>query len=323
MKVNPKFKLLVYVAFLTFILVMLGIWYSGVNFWGNLYIRDCAEVKMCGSADISLRKEYFPDVSFKNCIGIFSISNKCKYENLPVVEEVTAWKAYVLPVNSTVVRSNVVGVGWWSYPDDIVEITADPNDLLILVNKKYKLPSTYAPSGLINLGDSGVRNGGHYLGRAVILGDLKALGDAARVDGVDIAIKSAYRSYSTQTATYNSWLSKYNYNYDLVDTFSARAGHSQHQLGTTIDFTTNECNDSIGNVFNSTQASVWLSENAWKYGFVISYPIGVETITGFKYEGWHYRYIGVENARLWKESGLVLDQFLALQDVNQSFIAIP
>lgn len=316
MKVNPRFKLLVYMAFLFFILGMLGVWYSNVIFLRNWYQTDCLNVVLCDCANETNRREYFPDVSFKNCVGIHVISNKCKAENLPQIGGVVAWKAYKLPVRNSSVSSTFIAGGWWSYPSEIVEITADPNELLVLVNKKYKLPATYVPSGLINLGDSGVRNSGHHVGRVVMLDDLKNMGNDARAAGIDLAIRNAYRSYGTQQSIYNNWLKKYGNDYSFVDTFSARPGHSQHQLGTTIDFTTSESNDLIGDVFNSTRACSWLAENAWKYGFVLSYPSGGESITGYKYEGWHYRYIGVDNASAFKDSGLTLDQYLATQPIN-------
>jgi D-alanyl-D-alanine carboxypeptidase len=101
-----------------------------------------------------------------------------------------------------------------------------------------------------------------------------------------------------------------NGNTNLVDTFSARAGHSQHQLGTVIDFSTNEIGDKLGDEFSNTRASKWLSQNAHKYGFIISYPKGCENITGYKHESWHYRYIGVENVQSMINSGEILELYL-------------
>lgn len=326
-RIDSKLNSFVYLIILVIFLTLLVIWYFHVENLGKLYLSDACDLKANGQ-QASFVTEVVLDMSFSNCLGIEKINDKkCRGVKLLLVEDIYIWKPYKLPSSGSFTNqrpiSNVKSVGWWSYPDEIIEITSDPNDLLILVNKKYKLPSIYVPSGLINLGDSGVRNSGHHLGRLVMLDDLTLLASAAKLDGVDLAIRSAYRSYNTQVSTYDSWLNKYGNNVDLVDTFSAKAGHSQHQLGTVIDFTTNECNDCIGNAFNTTKACKWLEENAWKYGFVISYPSGAEQITGYKYEGWHYRYIGIESANNWKVSGLVLDEFLKLQDINLSFIAIP
>ncbi len=304
------------------------LWYTNVILLRKRYVREPIDlyVSQMSIGDDGVSPEsiiFLSKFSYSFCLGVSpTVDGECDSILYPEnVTEVAEWKPYVLRTvkkntKSASTAPSVESLGWWSYPSEIVGITADPNNLLVLVNKKYKLSSTYVPTGLINLGESGVRNSGHYLGRAVILEDLKRMGLDAKAGGIDLAISNSYRSYSTQQSVYNNWLKRYNYNYSFVDTFSARAGHSQHQLGTTIDFTTSESNDQIGNVFNSTKACAWLAENGWKYGFVLSYPSGAEAVTGYKYEGWHYRYIGVENALALRNSGLVLDEFLALQPVN-------
>ena len=200
---------------------------------------------------------------------------------------------------------------WWEYPDEILETTKNGDDLLVLVTKKYKLPSTYIPSGLVNASGSGIRKGSSYLLRSIIISDLKRLVDDISAQGIDISMVSGYRSYSTQVSTYQYWVS---YNGGVVsaaDKISARAGHSQHQLGTVVDFSTSEIGDGIGSQFAGTKAQIWLANNAHKYGFALSYPSGGESVTGYSYESWHYRYIGVSNATNWKSSGLILDQWLS------------
>jgi D-alanyl-D-alanine carboxypeptidase len=199
---------------------------------------------------------------------------------------------------------------WWEYPDTIYETTRSGDDLLVLVNKQYKLPSTYAPKDLVLASNAGIRRGESYYLRNIIIADLKSIVDAAKADGIDLSIVSAYRSYQTQVDTYNYWLNKNNNDVAYVDTFSARPGHSQHQLGTTIDFSTNEIGDSLGDTFANTKASKWLSTNSYLYGFVLSFPKGYESITGYKYESWHFRYIGKENALEMKNSGMILENYL-------------
>jgi zinc D-Ala-D-Ala carboxypeptidase len=200
--------------------------------------------------------------------------------------------------------------GWWIYPENIQITKRNGNDLLVLVNKEYRLPSTYAPSDLVKASNAGIRRGENYYLRNIVINDLRDMINAAKAEGIDISIISGYRSYNTQVNTYNNWLKKHNNNYDYVDTFSARPGHSEHQLGTTIDFSTNEINDRIGDSFANTKASNWLENNAYKYGFVMSYPKGYENITGYKYESWHYRYIGKSNALEMKNMNQILIQFL-------------
>ena len=119
---------------------------------------------------------------------------------------------------------------------------------------------------------------------------------------------SGYRSYSTQINTYNYWVGVNGI--DGADKISARAGHSQHQLGTAIDFSSSEVADGLGGSFRYTKAATWLAENAWRYGFAISYPSGYEAVTGYSYESWHYRYIGITNAKEMHDSGMILELYL-------------
>jgi D-alanyl-D-alanine carboxypeptidase len=216
------------------------------------------------------------------------------------------------PVKGTVTKTT--STAWWTYPTDIKETTRDGNNLLVLVNKEYKLPSTYTPSDLVSICPtvSNLRcvNNVDFLIRNIVVEDLQSLANSAKEDGIDLSVRSAFRSYNTQTITYNHWLSVNGGNVAATDKISARAGHSQHQLGTTIDFSTSEISDGLGGTFGGTKASQWLANNAYKYGFVISYPQGYESVTGYNYESWHYRYIGKEHAQDMVNSGMILELYL-------------
>jgi D-alanyl-D-alanine carboxypeptidase len=216
------------------------------------------------------------------------------------------------PVKGTVARTS--GTAWWSYPTNIKEATRSGDDLLVLVNKEYQLPSTYAPTDLVsictNIPNLRCVNNTNFLIRNILISDLQEMVNAATQDGIDLSIRSAYRSYATQQSTYNYWLGVNGGNVGVTDQISARAGHSQHQLGTAIDFSSVEINDGLGGTFASTQASKWLADNAWKYGFVIGYPAGYESVTGYSYESWHYRYIGKTNTRELTNSGMILELYL-------------
>lgn len=207
------------------------------------------------------------------------------------------------------VIANTSGTAWWTYSNDIKGVTRGGDDLLVLVNKEYKLPSTYVPSDLVSICPTvaNIRcvNNVNFLVRNILINDLQALANAATNDGVDLSVRSTYRSYNTQVSTYNYWLGVNSGNVASTDKISARAGHSEHQLGTTIDFSTSEINDGLGGTFAGTQASKWLANNASKYGFVISYPAGYESVTGYSYESWHYRYIGREYAQEMVNSGMI------------------
>lgn len=201
-------------------------------------------------------------------------------------------------------------LNWWEYPDEILETEKDGDNLLVLVTKKYKLPSAYAPSDLVKASESGIRRGENYYLRNIVIDDLTRLVEDISREGIDLCIVSGYRSYATQESTYQYWVNYNDGSTSEADKISARAGHSQHQLGTVVDFSTSEIDNVVGSKFNGTDAQIWLSNNAYKYGFALSYPSGAEEVTGYSYESWHYRYIGVENATNWKDSGLILDQWL-------------
>lgn len=198
---------------------------------------------------------------------------------------------------------------WWDYPNEILTTTKDGSDPLVLVNKKYKLPSIYQPNDLVDSSATGF-SGGHQI-RSVIVGDLIELRNAAVNAGISLDLQSGYRSYSTQEGTYSYWLSYNGGDQAYTDQISARAGHSQHQLGTAVDFNSYEGGYlRLWQDFNITNAAAWLKDNSWKYGFIMSYPEGREAETGFAYEGWHFRWIGKDNAQQCYNSGLVLDKWL-------------
>jgi D-alanyl-D-alanine carboxypeptidase len=131
--------------------------------------------------------------------------------------------------------------------------------------------------------------------------------------GEELIVSSAYRSYYDQQASYANWTGYYG---EGAGGVSAPPGHSQHQLGTAVDFTNAAAGYKLWWGFGDTSASTWLLENAHRYGYAIAYP-SVEEYdeTGYSWEPWHYRYIGVENARRWKESGLNLQAFLQEEGV--------
>lgn len=226
-------------------------------------------------------------------------------DNLPINQQIVE---YTLDADIKPVKATSGGIKWWGYPETILDATRSGNDLLVLVNKEYKLPQSYAPSDLVLASNAGLRRGGSYYLRSILIDDLRNMVNAATADSIDLSIVSGYRSYNTQVSTYNYWVGINGV--DGGDKISARPGHSQHQLGTAIDFSSSEVADGLGGSFRYTKAAAWLAENSWKYGFVISYPSGYESVTGYNYESWHYRYIGIANAKEMHDSGMILELYL-------------
>ena len=171
-------------------------------------------------------------------------------------------------------------------------LAADKDYLLTLVDKQHYLSKDYVPEDLVPL----VKNN-HY---AINRNDLslripveKALctmSDAAANDGITILVSSTFRSYDYQAKLYARNVKQLGQ--AAADRESARPGTSQHQLGTAIDF------GSITDDFVETKQGKWLAKNAMKYGFSLSFPDGYEDVTGYRYECWHYRYIGIEACKM-------------------------
>lgn len=189
-----------------------------------------------------------------------------------------------------------------------------------LLDYTFRLPSSYVPRDLRSTADAGL-NGGHSVGQRV-LSDLRAMAGAARNAGARLAVQSAYRSYTAQQATFESWVRKLGYATALKE--SARAGHSEHQLGTVIDF------KSYGGAqpwdlddWGTTKAGAWMRTNAWKYGFVLSYPKGRTSVTCYIYEPWHFRYVGRDRAVEIRASGLTLREFLWREQTNPPPTPLP
>ena len=158
---------------------------------------------------------------------------------------------------------------------------------IVIANKSYPLPQGYDP-GL----------------DATTKSQFDALSAAAAAEGLNIYLASGYRSYSTQERIYNNYVA--NYGQESADTFSARPGYSEHQTGLAIDL------NSIDDSFADTPEYTWLVKHAHEYGFIIRYPADKVSITGYKYEPWHIRYLGVDTATAVYKSGKCLEEYLGI-----------
>ncbi len=180
---------------------------------------------------------------------------------------------------------------------------------LTLLDRSYALPAGYAPSDLVPASSAGLTgSSGTKLVRSVVVDDLAVMNAAWREAGLSVIVESAYRSYAAQSATFNSWVSRLGYAAAVIR--SARPGHSEHQLGTAIDVTSPGWGGRFGDWAVESPEGAWMAANAWRYGFVMSYPAGSQAQTCFSYEPWHYRWIGRDAAAAHRSSGLYLRQFL-------------
>ena len=185
-----------------------------------------------------------------------------------------------------------------------IQAVTDPTSLTALVNKQYALSAEYVPELEVLGGNYGVGSL-HPTAAAAF----RAMADAAWADGISLRSVSAYRSYSTQSGLYNSYLRQDSR--ASVDTYSARPGHSEHQTGLAVDINV----ASTGAHFENTPAFAWLKAHCAEYGYILRYDKGQEHITGFRFEPWHYRYVGKEIAETVMSWGISYEEYLALHGV--------
>lgn len=166
------------------------------------------------------------------------------------------------------------------------------NDILV-VNKEFGLPSSFAP--------------GESLEARQAFERMKS--DAAN-EGIYLEAFSTYRSYWAQESLYWSYVNEFGQS--PTDTFSARAGFSEHQTGLAFDIGGSDKYLWAEEDFKYTEEAKWLKENCTKYGFILRYPEGKERITGYMYESWHFRYIGLEHSKNFENNDLTLEEYLGL-----------
>ena len=183
-----------------------------------------------------------------------------------------------------------------------IKLIKNPDDFLVLVNKNNKLDSKYKPKDLeiINLKYS---NKDKYLRKEAKEAFEKLSDDASKLNLSIIAV-STFRSYSYQKNLYLDYVNKKGKEY--ADACSARPGHSEHQTGLALDVMGS---NKDYNKFDESKEFNWMINNAYKYGFILRYPKGKEHITGFKYEPWHYRYVGKEAAKIIPDKNITLEEY--------------
>ncbi len=161
-------------------------------------------------------------------------------------------------------------------------------DGILIANKTYSLPKDYDPKDLSE----------------EVKQAFNKMKEDALNDGIELWIQSGYRSYETQENLYNNYVQMDGI--ETADTYSARPGHSEHQTGLAMDL------NIIDSSFEGTPEAIWIEENSYKYGFIVRYPKGKEYVTGYKYEPWHIRYLGMDIAKKVHDSNKTLEEYLGI-----------
>lgn len=203
-------------------------------------------------------------------------------------------------------------------PSLSIDIVND-DSITVLVNKQNSLSESYAPSDLVTVSVPTVLENPEVKQMRKVAADaLKEMFDKAKESNIYLHARSGYRSYQTQVQLFNNYVSRHGE--EAANRYSARPGQSEHQTGLVMDVTSESVNFQLTEQFGETKEGIWLRDNAHKFGFIIRYPKDMEHITGYIYEPWHIRYLGVEVATKVYESGLTYEEFLVkegiLDDVN-------
>ena len=243
------------------------------------------------------------------CLWAVVYTNSGEYKNNKLMEEqaevarleMEAKKAKVQSIlsNYEFPSKTLILASTEDFIKDLEMVLSNEDETLVLVDKTHPLPVGYVPPELVKL-DGNNPATGTSASYVISRNDLsltpetekilEVMASDAREEGITLVVSSTYRSYDSQKSIYERNVRLYGQ--EVTDRESARAGHSQHQLGTAIDF------GSITDDFEYTKPGQWLFANAKKYGFSLSFPKGMEPVTGYRYECWHYRYIGVNACNL-------------------------
>ncbi|WP_044896282.1 M15 family metallopeptidase [Bacillus alveayuensis] len=189
-------------------------------------------------------------------------------------------------------------------------IIQNPDNVLVLVNKEFTLPSDYIPNDLtipnvpFSFGDLDLPK--RYM-RKEAAKALEQLFAAASKNGINLYGVSAYRPYEHQQSLFNQEVSKKGKEEAALAV--AEAGHSEHQTGLSIDVTSESVQFQITEKFGETAEGKWLAEHAHEFGFIIRYPKGKEQITKYQYEPWHIRYVGKKAAKVIYENEITFEEY--------------
>ena len=230
-----------------------------------------------------------------------NIDKKIKYFNYNKIDRYIAYKNKNKTLSNKKVITHVnIGIDQPPYKNSIE--TTYLNKIYILVNKYNHLSEQYIPKDLELVSNE------HSTGNVQLVKEAKnqfeIMSSSAKKENLNVIAFSGYRDYTYQKNLYNTYLQKDSQ--EKVDTYSARAGYSEHQTGLSVDIY-NGIYDY--NNFEQTKEFKWLKDNAHKYGFILRYPKNKELETQYQYESWHYRYVGIDSATYIKKHNISFDEY--------------
>ena len=231
-----------------------------------------------------------------------NINEKLPYFKKEYINRYLQYKELHEDLNITQIIKNVnMNLDYNYYENTEKALNKDTN--LILVNKHYYLEENDIPKNLETISKRYALEDNKLVLEAKIAFE-NLVKDASK-EGLDIIAMSSYRSYSYQVNLYNRYVNKDGK--EAADTYSGRPGHSEHQTGLAVDVYNGKVDYTK---FEETKEFTWMMNHAHEYGFILRFPKGKELETGYIYESWHYRYVGIEVAKEIKEKGITLEEYI-------------
>lgn len=230
-------------------------------------------------------------------------------ESVPTQQAVTATAAYIEPTPNPLLPSDLYSI---LDPSTSVPLDTIPSSYTAFVSRDYLLPSDYIPRDLVEpkVRFSYDAHDDKRKMRKVAATALEKMFRAAEKKKIILYGVSGYRSYERQKNIYNRNVSLHGKK--ATDALSAKPGSSEHQTGLTIDVSASSVNCLLTERLADTQEGKWLLKNAHTYGFIIRYPKGKSKITGYSYEPWHIRYVGVTVATYLYKKNLTLEEYYGI-----------
>lgn len=313
-KLKLKIDVFLYLAVIIILIVLAK---KGINYYKEYQYHKTTEYKLITAGyskkDIKLLSKYLSEKELiklskdKKDKNLLSLMNNKFYIHKNLNEYLE-----FLDLNSSKTVDEIIQTVNIHRNHEYYEYSLDTDmskDYGIIVNKYYHLSGDYEPDDLVTIstkyswGNSGsqkIRNDAYdaYI----------EMHQAAQTEAnIYLMVNSSYRKYSEQERVYNNYKTSHGEAY--ADSIAARPGFSEHQTGLALDIFS--LSSSAQATFKDSDAYKWLKDNSYKYGFILRYPDGKENITGYKFESWHYRYVGKDLAKKIYESGLTFDEYYA------------
>ena len=232
-----------------------------------------------------------------------NIDKKIKYFDMNKLDRYIEYKNNNTKLSDEQIIKNVnMNLDKEKYID--IQEAINKNTEEILVNKYYYLDENYIPNDLEELNLEYSREGMKLVNIAKKA--FEKLHKEAKKDNMNIIVMSSYRSYEYQETLYNNYVKKDGK--ENADTYSARPGFSEHQTGLAVDVYNQKTSYTE---FENTKEFTWMQNNAYKYGFILRFPKDKENETGYQYESWHYRYVGIDIAKYIHDKNITLEEYIA------------